>query len=81
MPISKSMCRTIERGIRRRDRCRAVVARTCESREVPWWFSEKYRVSISDPTGQEIVSKSKAAILAHGLEYTIPLDPRGAAWY
>ena len=47
------------------------------SREVPWWFSEKYRVSISDPTGQEIVSKSKAAILAHGLEYTIPLDPPG----
>lgn len=45
--------------------------------EVPWWFSEKYRVSVNDPTGQEIVSKSKAAILAHGLDYTIPLDPPG----
>lgn len=46
-------------------------------REVPWWFSEKYRVSVTDPTGQELVSKSKVAALAHGLEYTIPLDPPG----
>ena len=46
------------------------------SREVPWWFSEKYRVSISDPTGQEIVSKSKAAILPTASS-TIPLDPQG----
>ena len=47
------------------------------TREVPWWFSEKYRLSILDPSGREIVSKSKVAALSETLEYMIPLDPPG----
>ena len=47
------------------------------TREVPWWFSERYRVSIHDSAGDEIVAKSKVAALSRNLDYTIPLDPPG----
>ncbi len=46
-------------------------------REVPWWFSERYELSILDPSGREIVSKSKVDALATEMEYQIPLDPPG----
>ena len=46
-------------------------------REVPWWFSERYELSILDATGREIVSKSKVDALATKMEYQIPLDPPG----
>lgn len=47
------------------------------TREVPWWFSERYRLSILDTSGHEIVSKSKVAAVSTSLEYMIPLDPPG----
>lgn len=47
------------------------------SRELPWWFSERYRVAVLDPDGQEIAAKSKIAPLASHLSYTTPFDPPG----
>ena len=47
------------------------------NREVPWWFSERYELSILDATGREIVSKSKVDALATKMQYQIPLDPPG----
>ncbi len=47
------------------------------TREVPWWFSERYELSVFDQTGREIVSKSKVDAQSTSLEYTIPLDPPG----
>jgi two-component system sensor histidine kinase DctS len=47
------------------------------SREVPWWFSERYRVSAAYADGQEIASKSKVAPLAPNLEYEVSFEPPG----
>lgn len=47
------------------------------AREIPWWFSERYRVRASAQDGREIASKSKVAPLASQLEYQIPFDPPG----
>ena len=46
-------------------------------RELPWWFSERYRVSIMDARGHEIAAKSKVAPLSDTLAYSIALDPPG----
>lgn len=46
-------------------------------RELPWWFSERYRVSVHDPDGKEIAAKSKVAAQASHQQYTIPFDPPG----
>ena len=46
-------------------------------RELPWWFSERYRVSVHDPDGNEIASKSKVEAQASRQQYTIPFDPPG----
>lgn len=46
-------------------------------RELPWWFSERYRVSIIDASGQEIAAKSKVAPLSDTLTYSIAFDPPG----
>jgi two-component system, LuxR family, sensor histidine kinase DctS len=47
------------------------------SREIPWWFSERYRVSAAYSDGMEIASKSKVAPLSPHLEYKIPFEPPG----
>jgi two-component system sensor histidine kinase DctS len=47
------------------------------SREVPWWFSERYRVSAVNSDGVELAAKSKVAPLSAQLEYLIPFDPPG----
>ncbi len=47
------------------------------SRELPWWFSERYRVSILNAAGQEIVAKSKVAPLSNVLSHNIAFDPPG----
>ena len=47
------------------------------SQEIPWWFSERYRVSTLNDDGQEIASKSKVAPLAPQLEYQVPFEPPG----
>ncbi len=46
-------------------------------RELPWWFSERYRVAVLDADGREIAAKSKIAPLAAQLSYTLPFDPPG----
>ena len=46
-------------------------------RELPWWFSERYRVSIIDASGQEIAAKSKVAPLSDTLTYSVAFDPPG----
>lgn len=47
------------------------------ARELPWWFSERYRVSVLDADGRQIVAKSKVAPLSGDMNYTIPFDPPG----
>ncbi|MDO9598795.1 MAG: PAS domain S-box protein [Azoarcus sp.] len=46
-------------------------------RELPWWFSERYRVAVLDPDGKEIAAKSKIAPLATYRSYTTPFEPPG----
>jgi len=46
-------------------------------RELPWWFSERYRVAVLDADGREIAARSKIAPLAAQRSYTTPLDPPG----
>ena len=45
--------------------------------ELPWWFAERYRVSVHDSDGREIVAKSKVAPLSDKQNYSIALDPPG----
>jgi two-component system sensor histidine kinase DctS len=47
------------------------------ARELPWWFSERYRVSVHDADGTEIAAKSKVAAEPGHQQYTIPFDPPG----
>ncbi|THF61833.1 PAS domain S-box protein [Pseudothauera nasutitermitis] len=47
------------------------------SRELPWWFSERYRVEVLDPDGREIAAKTKIAPLEAHRSYTTPFDPPG----
>jgi len=46
-------------------------------RELPWWFTERYRVSVLDPDGHEIAAKSKVAPLSDTHRYTMAFDPPG----
>ena len=46
-------------------------------RELPWWFSERYRVAVLDADEREIASKSKVAPVSSSLAYTMPFDPPG----
>ena len=46
-------------------------------RELPWWFSERYRVSVLDAEGREIAAKSKVAPLSDERRYTMAFDPPG----
>ncbi|ATE58925.1 sensor histidine kinase [Thauera sinica] len=46
-------------------------------RELPWWFSERYRVAVHDTDGVEIAARSKIAPLAAQRSYTTPLEPPG----
>ena len=46
------------------------------SRQVPWWFSERYRVSVTNNLGVEIAAKSKVSPLS-SLTYEMALDPPG----
>lgn len=47
------------------------------ARELPWWFSERYHVSVLDPDGREIAAKSKVAPLSDQHTYTLAFDPPG----
>ena len=46
-------------------------------RELPWWFSERYRVSVLDVDGREIAAKSKVAPLSTAHEYRMSFEPPG----
>ncbi|WP_068636048.1 sensor histidine kinase [Thauera butanivorans] len=46
-------------------------------RDLPWWFSARYRVAVLDDDGREIAAKSKVAPLSSQLDYQIPLEPPG----
>lgn len=46
------------------------------SRQIPWWFSERYRVSVTNNLGTEIAAKSKVSPLST-LAYEIPFEPPG----
>ena len=46
-------------------------------RELPWWFSERYHLSVLDRDGRELAAKSKVAPLSPRLSYSIPFDPPG----
>ncbi|MFT3734816.1 MAG: PAS domain S-box protein [Rhodocyclaceae bacterium] len=45
--------------------------------QVAWWFSERYRLSVLDPQGHEVASKSRVAALNPELSYEVPFDPPG----
>ncbi len=47
------------------------------ARELPWWFSERYHVSVLDPDGREIAAKSRVAPLSDRQTYTMAFDPPG----
>jgi two-component system sensor histidine kinase DctS len=44
---------------------------------VPWWFAQKYHVSVLDSAGEVISSKSGVPPAAPELSYQLPLDPPG----
>ena len=46
-------------------------------RELPWWFSERYRVAVLDGDGHELAAKSKVAPVSSKLAYSMPFDPPG----
>ena len=46
-------------------------------RDLPWWFSTRYRVAVLDGDGREIAAKSKVAPLSPQLDYRIPFEPPG----
>lgn len=45
--------------------------------QVPWWFSERYRLTLNDQTGQMVASKSLVTALQADLYYEMPFDPPG----
>ncbi len=48
------------------------------SRELPWWFTERYRVSVLDADGREIAAQSRVAPHSEAQrEYTMAFDPPG----
>jgi two-component system sensor histidine kinase DctS len=44
---------------------------------VPWWLTERYRISIADSTGAILVQRSKLPHVVSGAEYQIPFEPPG----
>lgn len=44
--------------------------------QIPWWFSERYRVAVVNSLGTEIAAKSKVSPLST-LAYEIPFEPPG----
>ncbi len=47
------------------------------ARELPWWFTEKYRVSVMDSEGNEVTTRSRAAPLSNAHTHTMTFDPPG----
>ncbi len=47
------------------------------ARQVPWWFAEKYRLTVLDGSGNVLGSKSNVETGQAALEYQLPFDPPG----
>lgn len=45
--------------------------------QVPWWFAQKYRLSIADASGVILGSKSNVEAGEEALSHQIPFDPPG----
>lgn len=45
--------------------------------QVPWWFAEKYRLSVTDAGGVVLGSKSNLKAGKETLDYQIPFEPPG----
>lgn len=43
----------------------------------PWWFAEKYQVSVLDDNGMVLASKSKVDTASSNIQYQVPLEPPG----
>jgi two-component system sensor histidine kinase DctS len=44
---------------------------------IPWWFAERYRVSIADQANHPLGQRSKVDIASSESEYHIPFEPPG----
>lgn len=44
---------------------------------VPWWLTERYRISIADGDGKFLAQRSKLSHVVPGGDYQIPFDPPG----
>lgn len=44
---------------------------------VPWWLTERYRVSVTDSNGKVLAQRSKLSHVVPGGDYQIPFDPPG----
>lgn len=47
------------------------------TRELPWWFTQRYRVSIVDSSGDEIAARAHAAPLSDTLTHSMAFEPPG----
>ncbi len=47
------------------------------SEQVPWWFAERYRLSVTDAGGTVLGSKSNLKAGRETLDYQIPFEPPG----
>ncbi|MBI3900331.1 MAG: PAS domain S-box protein [Gammaproteobacteria bacterium] len=47
---------------------------------VPWWFTEKYRVSVMDANGATLSSKSRVQTSDSDLSYQVAFDPPGQGY-
>ena len=47
------------------------------SRDLPWWFTQRYRVNIVDSSGSEIASRSHTAPLSDTLTHSMAFEPPG----
>ena len=47
------------------------------AQQVPWWFAQKYRISVADSGGVILGSKSNVEAGEEALSYQIPFDPPG----
>jgi two-component system sensor histidine kinase DctS len=44
---------------------------------VPWWLSERYRISVTDDSGKQLASRSKINPTQTGISYQLTFDPPG----
>ncbi|MDQ8022451.1 MAG: PAS domain S-box protein [Moraxellaceae bacterium] len=47
------------------------------AQQVPWWFAERYRISIHDGRGNELASRSKVDAVDPSLTYDVTMEPPG----